>query len=104
MVPPHGGSGRVRRDPLRLRLRGGRRPPATRNGLLGAAFDDTMAAGEAEADEFYADLRRAEASDDEAMVMRQAFAGMLWSKQYYPYDVGRWLDGDPGSRRRRRSG
>ena len=28
--------------------------------------------------------------------MRQAFAGMLWSKQYYGYDVGRWLDGDPG--------
>ncbi len=27
--------------------------------------------------------------------MRQAFAGMLWSKQYYAYDVGRWLDGDP---------
>ena len=28
--------------------------------------------------------------------MRQAFAGMLWSKQYYGYDVARWLDGDPG--------
>ena len=28
--------------------------------------------------------------------MRQAFAGMLWSKQFYAYDVGRWLDGDPG--------
>ena len=36
--------------------------------------------------------------------MRQAFAGMLWSKQYYAYDVARWLDGDPGSRRRRPSG
>src|ERR1017187_3582532 len=29
------------------------------------------------------------------MVMRQAFAGLLWSKQLYNYDVSRWLDGDP---------
>ena len=35
--------------------------------------------------------------------MRQAFAGMLWSKQYYGYNVARWLDGDPGLPRRRRS-
>ena len=34
-------------------------------------------------------------SDDEKNVMRQAFAGMLWSKQFYKYDVRRWLDGDP---------
>ena len=44
-------------------------------------------------------LRRADARRhrvaDEAMVMRQAFAGMLWSKQLYAYDVERWLDGDP---------
>jgi hypothetical protein len=32
---------------------------------------------------------------DKAMVMRQAFSGMLWSKQLYHYDVDRWLDGDP---------
>ena len=54
-----------------------------------------MALRKAEADEFYAGLSRPGATDDEAMVMRQAFAGMLWSKQYYAYDVGRWLDGDP---------
>jgi hypothetical protein len=30
--------------------------------------------------------------------MRQALAGMLWSKQFYHYDVDRWLDGDPASR------
>ena len=35
-------------------------------------------------------------TDEEARVMRPAFAGMLWSKQYYRYDVARWLDGDPG--------
>jgi hypothetical protein len=50
----------------------------------------------AEADEFYAELTPREASDDEALVMRQAFAGMLWSKQLFYYDVARWLDGDPG--------
>ena len=86
---------------VRLRLRP--RPPAlapgeiAEAGLLGADFDDMMAARRAEADEFYAELRRPDATDDEAMVMRQAFAGMLWSKQYYAYDVARWLDGDPSS-------
>ena len=49
----------------------------------------------AEADEFYTELTPATANADEAMVMRQAFAGMLWSKQLYYYDVARWLDGDP---------
>jgi hypothetical protein len=48
-----------------------------------------------EADAFYASLAPA-ASPDEVLVMRQAFAGMLWSKQFYNYDVERWLAGDPG--------
>jgi hypothetical protein len=47
-----------------------------------------------EADDFYAALAPA-ATSDEALVMRQAFAGMLWSKQFYNYDVERWLEGDP---------
>ena len=50
----------------------------------------------AEADEFYAALTPPTASADEAMVMRQALSGMLWSKQFFHYDVARWLDGDPG--------
>jgi hypothetical protein len=62
---------------------------------LGTGFDRVMAARRAEADEFYAELTPAGASADEAMVMRQAFAGMLWSKQLYYYNVARWLDGDP---------
>jgi hypothetical protein len=49
-----------------------------------------------EADEFYAELTPAGASADEAMVLRQACAGMLWSKQLFYYGVTRWLDGDPG--------
>ncbi|MGA2210310.1 MAG: glucosidase [Acidimicrobiales bacterium] len=57
---------------------------------------DVLSAREREADEFYAGISPADASADEAAVMRQAFAGMLWSKQFFHYDVERWLDGDPG--------
>ncbi len=66
-------------------------------GGLGDDFEEVMAAREREADEFYAELTPAGASADEALVLRQAFAGMLWSKQFYHYDVERWLDGDPAS-------
>jgi hypothetical protein len=62
---------------------------------LGAAFEQTLADRESEADAYYQTLRPAGASDDEAAVMRQAFAGMVWSQQFYHYDVERWLDGDP---------
>jgi hypothetical protein len=47
-----------------------------------------------EADAFYANIAPA-ATDDERHVMRQAFGGMLWCKQFYHYNVQRWLDGDP---------
>ena len=84
---------------LRLRLRpraAGLAPERPgRRASWTTSFATIMALRNAEADEFYAGLRRPGATDDEAMVMRQAFAGMLWSKQYYAYDVGRWLDGDP---------
>ena len=48
----------------------------------------------AEADAFYSRIGGA-MSDDARTVQRQAFAGLLWSKQFYAYDVGSWLDGDP---------
>ena len=54
-----------------------------------------MEASIREADEFYAALTPAGTTEDEASVMRQAFAGMLWSKQFFHYDVERWLDGAP---------
>jgi Mannosylglycerate hydrolase MGH1-like glycoside hydrolase domain len=73
---------------IRLRL-------APEAGDLGPAWAQTLAARASEADAFYARLAPA-ATADEARVMRQAFAGMLWSKQFYNYDVARWLDGDPG--------
>ncbi len=69
---------------------------ATPTDLLGASFAAIMQHRESEADAFYQALRRDDATDDEHRVMRQAFAGMLWSKQYYGYNVARWLDGDPG--------
>jgi len=82
---------------IRLRLRPA--PDAEAGGgntdAFGAGFDTALAAREAEADEFYAALTPAGATDDEAMIMRQAFAGMLWGKQFYNYDVARWLEGDP---------
>jgi hypothetical protein len=62
---------------------------------LGADFAQVMDAREREADEFYAELTPAGASADEALVLRQALAGMLWSKQFFHYDVLDWLKGDP---------
>ncbi|MFN8538827.1 MAG: hypothetical protein U0232_15295 [Thermomicrobiales bacterium] len=58
-------------------------------------FDAVFAARQAEADEFYAALQADGLSDDAKLVQRQAYAGMLWSKQRYNYDVETWLRGDP---------
>src|SRR4051812_32929409 len=62
---------------------------------LGRSWATTLGTRAREADEFYASIAPA-ATAEEALVMRQAFAGMLWSKQFYNYDVKRWLEGDPG--------
>jgi len=62
-------------------------------------FDDAqyvLAARKQEADEFYEDLANPELTQDEKLVQRQALAGLLWCKQYYHYEVRRWLQGDPG--------
>lgn len=61
-----------------------------------AKFDALMSLRKAEADNFYAEIQPAKATADERLVQRQAFAGTLWSKQFYYYDVSRWLAGDPG--------
>ena len=62
---------------------------------FGAGFDDLFARRQKEADAFYASRIPKELSEDAKLVMRQSFAGMLWSKQFYHYDVRNWLDGDP---------
>lgn len=51
----------------------------------------------AEADEFYAVIHPPLATEDERLVQRQAFAGLLWTKQMYMYDVNAWLEGDDPS-------
>ena len=82
-VPPHG------REVIDLRFR----PAADRSDAF-ADFDAVFASRIAEADAFYAELQAGIVSADARLVQRQALAGMLWSKQFYYYDVARWLDGD----------
>ena len=60
-----------------------------------AHFDLVMARRLAEADEFYAAIQGSHLTEDERLVQRQAYAGLLWSKQFYHYDVHHWLAGDP---------
>jgi hypothetical protein len=82
---------------IRLRL-SDKAPAASKSGngragsLLGGRFDEVMAERRSQADEFYRAITPARLSADEANVMRQALAGMLWSKQFYHYDVDKWLD------------
>ena len=54
-------------------------------------FSEIMQARQHEADEFYKSITPTRISEDEARVMRQALAGMLWSKQYFFFDVDKWL-------------
>ncbi|MDP4246646.1 MAG: glucosidase, partial [Bacteroidota bacterium] len=58
-------------------------------------FDEVFAARIRETDAWYDELQREVKEEDERRVQRQAFAGMLWSKQFYYYDVEQWLKGDP---------
>ncbi|MDO7884005.1 MGH1-like glycoside hydrolase domain-containing protein [Hymenobacter cheonanensis] len=60
-----------------------------------ADFEQLLQQRQAETDEFYAEIQRDLTDADARLVQRQAFAGMLWSKQFYHYNVARWLVGDP---------
>ena len=78
-----------------IRMRLGEQPPgksgkAPRD-CFGTAFGSVFETRIREADAFYATVIPATSNPDEALVMRQALAGMLWSKQFFNYDVGRWL-------------
>ena len=57
-------------------------------------IEQIIAARHAEADEFYESVHPAGASKDERNIQRQAFAGLLWTKQLYLFDVDEWLKGD----------
>jgi hypothetical protein len=72
------------------------RDPAILEAPFGPSFDAVFDARKREADEFYASVIPDSLSDDARNVMRQAFAGLLWSKQHFHYVVEDWLSGDPG--------
>jgi hypothetical protein len=77
---------------LRLRLSAAAEKPAQ---PFGADFDAVFRARIAEADAFYAERIPATLTPAERTVARQAYAGLLWSKQFYHYVVPHWLEGDP---------
>ncbi|HEX4852037.1 MAG TPA: glucosidase, partial [Puia sp.] len=58
-------------------------------------FDDLFRLRFNEANQFYNDLQKNIPDEDERLIQRQAFAGMLWGKQFYLYNVNKWLKGDP---------
>ncbi len=84
-VPP-GGAREVR---LRLHPEGAAADP------LGDGFDGIFEARRAEADAFYSRILPGGLGEEERRVARQAYAGLLWSRQFYHYVVKDWLEGDP---------
>jgi hypothetical protein len=58
-------------------------------------IDKTIALRKKEADEFYSEIQSSKGSEDDKKIQRQAYAGMIWSKQFYNYRVERWFEGDP---------
>ena len=77
-----------------VRLRLSPAAPASAERLNGT-FDTQIAQQRAEAEEFYQTVVPDGITPDRQNVMRQALAGVLWSKQFYHYDLNRWLKGDP---------
>jgi mannosylglycerate hydrolase MGH1-like protein len=69
--------------------------PAPAQNYFGTDFETTFGQRLKEADEFYAKRMCRGMGEDSCLVQRQAFAGLLWGKQSYHYDVRRWLEGDP---------
>ena len=78
-----------------LRLVSAQQLPTDGVSVSGKAFNGVFDARIKEADEFYNDLAPDSLDADAKSIQRQAFAGMLWNKQFYNYVVERWLDGDP---------
>jgi Glycosyl hydrolase family 63 C-terminal domain len=80
---------------IRLRL-GTAMPPevpdSKSSAIFGKHFDEVMAGRLREADSFYAAITPPSVGKDESLVMRQSMAGMLWTKQYYYFDLDKWLE------------
>jgi len=92
-----------------VRLRLSNLAPAAMGGPLGQQFDKIMQMQRDEADEFYRSITPAGVNEDQARVMRQALAGMLWTKQYFGFNLDKWLEEHganpmhPGAKRMRNS-
>ncbi|HEY8471958.1 MAG TPA: glucosidase [Natronosporangium sp.] len=91
-VPP-GGQAQIRLRLVQHEEPGRPRPVPD----LGEDFDRVLADRKAEADAFFAQLIPPSVGEHERAVVRQAIAGLMWSKQFYHLDVARWLSGDPAS-------
>lgn len=95
-------AGQTRTVQLRLTIADGSFVQSTCHGqpetfateAFGDSFDETFGDRIAEANEFYSNRIPATLSDDRQLIMRQAYAGLLWTKQFYHYVVKTWLDGD----------
>ena len=74
-----------------VRVHLGRQPSASSF----ADFDRLLGQRKDESAAFYDELQQGIKSEDERLVQRQAFAGLIWSKQYFNIDIPTWLDGDP---------
>jgi mannosylglycerate hydrolase MGH1-like protein len=79
---------------LQLRLAEERQAPAE-DEVFGVAFEQILSLRRTEADAFYNKHIPYEPAREEYRIMRQAYAGLVWSKQFYYYEVVRWLQGDP---------
>ncbi len=77
---------------VKCRMRAAQLPAGS---AVGADFDAVFTERLREADEYYAQFKKGD-DEDLANIQRQAFAGMLWTKQFYHIDIPRWLEGDPG--------
>jgi hypothetical protein len=83
-----------------IRLRLSLQPPEVAGAPeadLGGGFEQVLAARQREADAYFAALVPPAATKEEGMIVRQAVAGLMWGKQFYHFDVARWLEGDPAS-------
>jgi hypothetical protein len=70
--------------------------PTKSLGSMFTDFDALLEQRRREADEFYSEIQKDISDPDARNVQRQAFAGMIWSKQFFYYDIPQWLKGDPG--------
>ena len=85
-------------ETVRIRLRLTRVDPAHPDPggeAFGTEFDRIIAQRRQEADEFYTAIQPEHLTPEQRAIQRQAYAGMLWSKQFYHYIVEQWLEGDP---------